>query len=192
MDILRINDSSMKLTLTAEDMIDYSLDIDIMSECREYSVEIIRHILRDAGKKCDFKSDGETFFVKLYISTKGECESFIKRIENNSSSTIGVTEITEETCFTLPTQSRGIFVYSFSEMIQLMQTCKRLQTAKYFGDSAAYRDDGRRIYYLIIEERSPLPEEHGGKLCTRNTAYYISEHCILICRDAVHSLGDLA
>lgn len=192
MDILKINDSSMMLTLTAEDMKNYSLDVSIMEECREYSVEMIKHILHDASEKCNFKSDGETFFVKLYVSTKGECEIFIKRIENKSSSTVGITEITEETLLPPSLQSHGVYIYSFSEMVQLTGACKRLQIAGYFGDSAAYSDNNIKVYYLIIEERSPLPEEHGGRLCARNTVYYINEHCNLICRDAVHSLGNLA
>ncbi len=191
MDILKISGDSLKVMLTAEDMMAYSLDCDTMAKDTRHSVNVLREILRDAGELCDFPSDGARFFVQLYASPKGECEIFVKRLDEVIVSALELKHEAGELYLTPAPANRGIFVYSFESMDPMMQTCKRLQTAKYFGDSAAYKDDCGRLYYLILEERSPLPEEHGGHLCPKNTAYYINEHCRLICRGAVRALGDL-
>ncbi|MBE6709319.1 MAG: adaptor protein MecA [Ruminococcaceae bacterium] len=192
MDILKISNDSLKLMLTEEDMIAYSLDCDNIENDKLRSVEVIREILRDAGKICGFVSDGEKFFVQLYASQRGECEIFVKRLDYPIISAIELHRDTEECLIPVPTANRGLFVYSFDDMSHMMHSCRGLKISNYLGGSAAYKDNGKRSYYLIIEERSPLPEEHGGHLCNKNTAYYINEHCKLICRDAVATLGDLA
>jgi len=192
MDILKINNDSLKVMLTTEDMETYSFNCETISVNKKRSLDTIREILRDAGKICDFPSDGAKFFVQLFASSKGECEIFVQRLNTPVLSAVELDRISEEICIFPVPQSQSLFVYSFGEMCPMIETCKRLQTAKYFGNSAAYKDDGGKVYYLLLEERSPLPEEHGGHLCPRNTAYYINEHCRLICRDAVRALGDLA
>ncbi len=189
MDILKISDNSLKLMLTAEDMNTYALNCDSIEHNRSYSVEKVRQILRDAGEICGFKSTGAKFFVQLYTSFNGECEIFVHRIENAQPD---YTWDTKEYSIVKQELSKGIYVYSFDDMTPLLETCLRLRTSGYSGDSNAYREYFGRMYYLVLTERSPLPEEQGGKLCTKNTAYYITEHCKLICHDAVDVLAGLA
>ena len=192
MDILRINENSIKLMLTAEDLMSYSLSYDIMLKDGENSVGLLKKILRDAGEVCDFRTADRKLFVRIYVSPSSECEIFVRRLEDIADSSAELQKIPSESATVTVPEYKSIFVYSFSEMTPLMQTCKSLRTANYVGDSAAYKDDGSCVFYLILEEKSPLPHEYGGKLCSKNTAYYISEHCSLICRGAVASLGSLA
>lgn len=176
MDILRINNNSLKLTLTAEDMADYSLDYKSIEKNKEQSIDTLRYLVKVAGDRCGFVSDGSKFYVQLYASAKGDCEIYIKRIN---------TENLQASNY------KSVCVYSFENMTQMLQACSRLMIAKYNGDSTAYKEYNGIHYFLILEERSPLPEEQGGKLCERNTAYYIFEHCKLICSSAVEMLGKL-
>lgn len=192
MDIIKINENSLKLILTAEDMSDFSLDIDSIAYNSLKSVSSIRDLLYRAARSCGFPTDFGKVSVQLYVSVKGGCEIFVKKLDTIVASALD-TRLDTDTHTQLPEKiSRGIYVYSFNELSAMIQACKRLQTAKYMGDSAAYCDKEKKIYYLIIDEKSPLPEEHGGHFCKKNTAYYINEHCRLICRSAVGFLGNLA
>ena len=84
MDILKIGDNSLKIMLTADDLITYSIDYDILNTKTEYSIKILKEILRDAGSKCGFTADSSKLFVQLYASSKGECEIFAKRISSST------------------------------------------------------------------------------------------------------------
>lgn len=168
----------MKVMLTAEDMMAYCLDCDTLEYDSDYSVDVLRQILHTASEECGFESCGSKFYVQLYASAKGECEIYVRRIDTERSMVTG-------------SSHRGICVYSFDSMTHMLQACSRLRTAGYTGISSAHKEDGGKLYYLLLEERSPLPEEHGGRLCERNTKYYIYEHCKLICDDAVSVLGRL-
>ncbi len=192
MEILKISDNSLKVMLNAEDMNAYSLDCDLIEYNRPYSVAVLREILRDAGDMCGLDSSGAKFFVQLYASATGECEIFARRIEESATAVPDYKWNVKEYSIIPAKSSRGIYVYSFDSMGPLLESCNRLCTAGYSGESNAYRDEGIIRFYLVLEERSPLPEEHGGKLCTKNTAYYINEHCKLICEGAVELLGRLA
>ncbi len=192
MDILKIGKDTLKLMLNEDDMIAYSLDFDNLENDRSHSLDVIRSILRDAGNKIGFNSEGEKFFVQLYVSGCGECEIFVKKLDTPVFSAIELRQNTEDYSTPGTQTNRGLFVYSFNDISHMIHSCKGLKTSNYIGGSAAYKDNGKQNYYLIIEERSPLPEEHGGRLCNKNTAYYINEHCRLICRDAVVTLGNLA
>lgn len=192
MDILKINDNSIKVMLSAEDMDKYALDCSTIEYDRAHSVSILREILRDAGDKCGFNSEGAKFFVQLYASVKGECEIYVRRLNEISSKYIPDYKWDTKELSVLPSVTQGgIFVYSFEAMTPMLQACSRLRTARYSGESNAYKDHNGFHYYLVLEERSPLPEEHGGRLCPKNTAYYINEHCKLICEGAVELLGRL-
>ena len=179
MDILKISDNTLKLILTPDDMATYTLDYSLMDYDKSGTAEILKEIVKSAGDKCGFTSEGSKFYVQLYASAKGECEIYVSRIDLENQ--VNTEKQRKNTC-----------IYSFDNMLSLLQSCNRLKTAKYCGESTAHKDMFQKKYYLIIEERSPLPEEHGGHLCKNSTDYYIIEHCKLICNDAVTSLGDLA
>lgn len=192
MDILKIGDDSLKVMLTADDLILYSLDYDILNSKTEYSMEVLKEIIRDAGEKCGFDSDLSKLFVQLYASSKGECEIYAKRISDSGTVTPDCNIRSAEYRIIPVIHDKGIFIYSFDEMENMIHTCNRLTYSKYKGDSTAYKDICGRTCFLLLEEKSPFPEEFGGQLCGKNVSYYIHEHCSLICSNAVSVLGNLA
>lgn len=191
MDILKISEDTLKVMLTAEDMNAYSLDYETIENDRTQSVFILREILREASDRCGFSSEGSKFYVQLYASFKGECEIFVRRLGDARMSQSDYKWDTKEYSLIPSVSHGGMYVYSFDAMTPMLQACSRLRTARYNGESNAYKEHGGRMYYLVLEERSPLPEEQGGRLCERNASYYIKEHCKLICEGAVELLGRL-
>lgn len=192
MDILKISDNSLKVMLSAEDMNSYCLSSDILENNKEYSVVILKEIIRYAGRKCGFITDTSKLFVQLYSSSKGDCEIFASRIDGSGVSFPDYKSSIKEYTFEQVVRNRGIFIYSFDGIIPITQVCNRLRTANYSSASSAYKELYGKTYYLILEERSPIPGEHGGHLCNKNISYYINEHCTLICDHAVEVLGSLA
>ena len=60
-------------------------------------------------------------------------------------------------------------------------------------DSAAFADQARRRYFLVLPAENPTVGEYLGSLCPRGTLPYIHEHCVpLGGPDAVRRLGELA
>lgn len=192
MDILRIGNDSMKLILSSDDMNAYSLSCDTISSNRSRAVAAVREILREAGKHCDFPFERSKISVQLYASPKGECEIYVRRLDTSPSASLEFKKSKCEIFISPLISERDVFVYAFKNLLTMMQACRCLLTAEYGGESSAYRDESTAAFYLIIEERSPFPAECGGRLCDRSTAYYINEHCRLICSGAVGTLGRLA
>ena len=192
MDILKISDNSLKVMLSAEDMNTYCLNNDTLEHNKAYSVDILKEIIRYAGRKCGFLTDTSKLFVQLYSSSKGDCEIFASRIDNSGVSIPDYKSNIKEYTINQAVHNRGIYIYSFDGIIPLTQVCNRLRTANYSGASSAYKELFGKTYYLVLEESSPLPGEYGGHLCGRNKTYYIKEHCSLICDNAVNVLGNLA
>lgn len=192
MDILKIGNDSMKLMLSYDEMCAYSLSCDTISNDKSRAVTAVREILRDAGKYSDFSFEKSKISVQLYASPKGECEIYVRRLTSSPSASLEYKKSKCEIFISPIISEHGVFVYTFKSLLPMMQACKCLITAKYNGESSAYRDESSAAFYLIIEERSPLLAEYGGKLCDRSTTYYINEHCRLICSGAVVTLGRLA
>jgi hypothetical protein len=89
---------------------------------------------------------------------------------------------------------RGRVIYAFERMEDLLGACLGLMKNGYCGDSAAYLDEVKRGYYLILDRESSVVSENLGSLCRSSLYYYINEHCRRLCkgRDAVTILGKLA
>jgi negative regulator of genetic competence, sporulation and motility len=80
MELIRIGDSKLKITLTSDDMTQYDLDCDTMdydnSETRKAFWDILDHAKQITG----FDAAGDRVFVQLYPSKKGGCEMYVTKL----------------------------------------------------------------------------------------------------------------
>ena len=74
----------------------------------------------------------------------------------------------------------------------MLCACLGLTRDGYGGESAAYCEEEKRRYYLILDHESHIASENLGTLCQSSVYYYINEHCRMLCADAVPTLGKLA
>lgn len=193
MELIVIDESRIKLMLTAEDMAAYRM-------AESGTKDVLKGIMRDACRKCGYGGAvmRGRIYVEMYPSKKGGCELFVTKLAESESrrervngsimktGNEGILAEYRKYIF------RGRVIYSFESMANLLCACLGLMKNGYGGESAAYCDEAKRIYYLILEHESHIASENLGTLCQSSVYYYINEHCRMLCSDAVVTLGKLA
>ncbi len=199
MELIVIDESRIKLMLTAEDMAAYRITVN-------GSREALRGIMADACRKCGYAGTAMRgrIYVEMYPSKKGGCELFVTRLAERERESKIETERENGTIMKTGNESilaeyrkyifRGRVIYAFEKMPDLLCACLGLMKSGYGGESAAYCDEEKRMYYLILEQESHIASENLGTLCRSSVYYYINEHCRRLCSggDAVATLGKLA
>ncbi len=187
MEMIKISQTELKVMMSPEDMRKYELECDNTADITPARRSALRSILREAHNKTGFSSCGEKLLVRMFPSRDGGCEMFVTRLSSKNG-----TDSERRTPVLPMPLPEDVFIYSFSELENLLCACKRLLEAGYRSDSAAYSDNGRRAWYLVIGVKSPLAEEMGGSLMRSGAMYYINEYCSLLCLSAVSELAQFA
>jgi len=203
MELIVINDSKLKVMLSADDMKIYDLD-DVSGK---HTKEAFRSLMREAKNRCGFNGLEGRVFVQLYRSGDGGGELFVTKLSkeergSDSDAEWGRAdhlyggEESDDTEYKRYYRDRTIksrhVIYRFDEMRYLLSVCAVLLTSGYKGESTAYAEVGDRVYYLSLDEETYAAGEHFGRLCPGSFYYYINEHCSRICTNAVSVLGKLA
>ena len=200
MELIRIGDSKLKITLTSDDMTLYDLDCDTMDYDNTETRKAFRDILDRAKHATGFDTAGDRVFVQLYPSKKGGCEMYVTKLglvcaerrdgERTRTSAARVTHPNHPSPAASPQSEIGeererLGAYRFEGMEPLLAVCRRLAARGYTAHSSAYRDERAR-YYLLLCERAgafgtPSGEyafitEFGIPENARTVRLYISEH----------------
>lgn len=212
MELIVINESQIKLTLTPADLDRYPPDAE--------EGALFRAILRDACRMGEreggtapipagFADRGGKLFVQMYPSRRGGCELFVTRLPPARASLDGdgipdrsaagenaLGTDTRSRRYPSPSVSERRAVYRFGELALLLRCCSalsRTMAGDGLEESAAFADRDRRSYYLVLPGEVPFVSEYLGALCPGGTFSYIHEHCDPICGgNAVRTLGELA
>ena len=183
MELIVINPSKLKITLSPPDMVKYALEGEGMEEVTPRTREAFRHIFRDARAESGFETEGFPLFIQLYASKGGGCEIFVTRLEgeSNPGSAVGgegteageslledslspgehrllqkltAGEVTPMALDANQTAARDA-LYAFEELPSLLAACRRLMAGGYRGRSAAYivEDPRRTVWYLSLQEK---------------------------------------
>lgn len=80
MEWIVINESKLKIMLSAPDMRHYELSTERMDAADEDTRRAFRHIFDDARAEIGFDTTGERLFVQLYTSKEGGCEIFVTKL----------------------------------------------------------------------------------------------------------------
>ena len=215
MELIRIGDSKLKITLTSDDMTQYDLDCDTMDYDNTETRKAFRDILDRAKHATGFDAAGDRVFVQLYPSKKGGCEMYVTKLglvcaerregeRTTRTSAARVTHTNHPTTAVSPQSESGeererLGAYRFEGLEPLLSVCRQLVARGYAAHSSAYRDEKAR-YYLLLCERAgafgtPVGEyafitEFGTPENARTVRLYISEHGSVICEgNAVATLS---
>ena len=198
MELIRISDSKLKITLSVADMERYALCSDSMDYDNTETRRAFWEILDEAKHKTGFDAAKERVFVQVYPSRGGGCEMYVTKVGT----------LSENAAEKPPTRRRPrVGIYRFSSMQDLLSACATLAGLGYAEESAAYAEREAERYYLILHEHLRAPvgsdgtrlseygflEEYGERLTGCVSFAYIKEHAEPIeIKDAVARLSQLA
>lgn len=190
MEIFKINEDTLKIVASCYDACENGTVED------DFDSTVLEGDLFERAIAAVRRFDSEFLEHRLvfhvFYSPKGELEMFVQRMECLSMSLVNTNRGKASAEVGIKGHGPSGAVYAFREISPMLQSCFRLIIAGYRGESKAYSDNGIKRYFLVLEESSPLPEEYGATVCKGEAAFYIMEHCRLICTDAVSILGALA
>ena len=171
MDLLRISDSKLKVTLTEGDMEKYRLDGESMDYDTTETRSAFWQILDTAKRETGFDAGGGRLFVQVYPSRGGGCEMYVTLLTEDTD-----TADEEEP---LPLSVRSI--YAFATLSDLITACQKLCDLGYTGESAVFA--GEEGYSLVISERwesglgeYAFLEEYGTRRSGGIRLSYLKEH----------------
>ncbi len=180
MELLRIGESKLKVTLSSEDMERYSLDGDSMDYDNTETRSAVWQILDEAKHKTGFDAGGEKIFVQVYPARGGGCEMYVTKLEAEQKDMAPVSLV------------RGVkSIYRFATLNLLIDVCRRLLLTGYCEESAAYSEGGN--YYLVIREKLhnsiltsnaiseyAFPEEYGTRRSGGVRLAFLREHGVCL------------
>lgn len=176
MELLRIGEKKLKVTLSDEDMEKYRLDGETIDYDTTETRSAFWQILNEAKRQTGFDAGGAKLFVQVYASRTGGCEMFVTLMEEESGYCGRHLEV------------RGReSVYRLDTLALLLAVCRKLRELDYREKSAVYTEGG--AYYLVIRERlessimSPKAlgefsfiEEYGTRLSGASRVAQLREH----------------
>ena len=197
MEILKINDSKIKIMLSAADMQNYKLTSDDVDYNDNTTRQKIFRILDYVKKKFGFDHEGDKLLIQFYPSKDGGAELFVTKL--------GLLSVGEKRTIarservTMLNARRAIYGFaSFGDLLLAAKAMNRIGDIKHselflFENGTYYleimeRGEGRgefiREYASLLEFASPVPRERHP---------YITEHSECLTEgNAIEVLSSLA
>ena len=177
MELIRISDKKIKISLTSAELDGYELTAETINGGDQRSKKAFRELFVQAREVADFDTDGKKVFVQIFRAEGGGCEIFVSLITGE--------KVTQS--------KKREAAFAFSDIKELLYTCKALSRMGYEGDSRAYKSESG--YSLILlnptEEQCAYVTEWGQRIAVPSDAY-VSEHYLTIrVGDAVAVLSEL-
>ncbi len=191
MELIQISESKLKIMLSENDMVKYSLDAIDSDYSRDGTRRALRSMLDSVKEMSGFDTCGERIFVQMYPSRGGGCEVFVTKLggEKGDLTTVGIPTQTDVR------KAPGACAYGFDSFGGMLAVCRYLYNcrADCRGEGKAFRDE-RGSYYLSLPDHCTFAhsEEFSKRISPSRLDAYIAEHgrC-LIERGAVEILGKL-
>lgn len=209
MELILVNDSKIKIMLTASDMNRFEISPDILEKNDDQIRSAFRDILNEARDRTGFDTAGDRLYIQYYPSKEGGCELFVTKLGSSASGggqlpvfhtpkAVGLAELIPETD---TGGNRRICAYAFPSITVLLSVCRRLAGIPHAGESAAWKGDEGNVYlflYGINPPRGGLSDpysfltEYGSAQNADSLLLYIQEHGKPICEhDAIETLASL-
>ncbi len=190
MELIKISESKLKVTLSADDMAHYDLSCETIDYENTETRRAFWDILDIAKHRTGFDAARDKVYIQVYPCRTGGCELYVTKLQNEACSE-GL--LTDEP----PEQEIPVVLYRTQTFASLASLCARLSDAGYTAESAAYTLEDNCYLALVLhdgeKERYPFLAEFAARERGIFIAAYIREHARAICQaDAVHTLARLA
>lgn len=180
MELIRISDEKIKISLSKAELDAYDLSISDINCKKAQAHPAFRELFVEAKEQTGFDVDGKKVFVQIFRAKNGGCEIFVSKVTTKSKNA--------------PRKAQKyIEAHCFDNLDALIYTCRALAGLGYSEKSSAYF--GEDEYYLWLDTKNELalayPCEYDGVLVGLSTIY-VSEHFSVIREnDAVDILSKL-
>ena len=187
MELIRIGEEKLKLTLSPEDMGRFGLDAEYLDWSDTGTRRAMWSILDEAKRRCGFDAARDKVLVRVFPSLAGGCEIFVTCVGGRSAGCGN--DFSLKVLDGAPREEDS--VYSFDGISELLDCCRALARSGFCGNSRAFScDDGRAL--LVLSEQCATAQEFGEKQKDGRAEIYIGEHTSPICeKDAVKVLSAL-
>lgn len=188
MEWIRISANKLKLMLTADDVRRYALATETQQGEKAPDKSAFRAILTDVRGICGFDATEDKVYIQMYPSKEGGCELFVTKT--------GLLTVKESTAF-LPVKHRAEpAAFLFENTDDLLHVCRVLYARHYRGKSAAWQDEGGRLWLFLTGHGEPTSLDFIGEFGKRRPAAdilpFLPEHGRAICREqAIETLAAL-
>lgn len=199
MELIRISERKLKITLTPSDMCQFHLNPEHLEKGSIQMRQAFRLLFAEIRKQIDFDTDDRHISVQYFPSREGGCEMFISHPSTDEERAVDTERLLATGGKSAPAmlpakQNCGKYrkecAYAFSSVEHLLQACLRLQKAGYIGESTLWKDE-RGIYYLLLEAFSASPfhtpekiaflSEYGSTEFAGTLRTFLKEHGTLLC-----------
>ena len=211
MELIVISESKLKIMLTSEDLMEYSLDCNSLDYENTETRRAFWSILDEAKHRTGFDAASEKVFVQVYPSKKGGCEMYVTKLGVFSSNRRSEEDIYGEnirikedgkgaSMKKCVQNDRGLLseqitheqnfgaAYRFHKIEDMLSACRGLSSRAFSGKSSAYKC--AENYYLLlknIKKQYPFDDvgdfikEYGEYVDADSLGIYIGEHGYCIC-----------
>lgn len=186
MDITYINNRSVKISLTCEDLSERGLSADTLNYSGVHAKHFLWELLDRAHDETGFDAENARLLVRVFPSPDGGCELFVTKRQDSLP------------VQTEPDGDRLIVVPENDDILHCL--CKRMKTEGFRGSSSLFCDEKDRLI-LVFGKRRRLPSYISMGAASREKTFdfageygtvfaasperlaYLEEHCRLLCAE---------
>ena len=170
MELIKISQSALKVTLSREDMELYDIEFDMLDYKNSETKRVIWSILDEAKRSLGFEVTRDSLYIQAFRSKCGGCELFVSK------------ETRTEPC---------ISIFKFSSSESLIKGCARIENCGYTSSSRVYLGEENDFYlelhakddeYIYLDELAVRLRYNQG---------FLDEHTRLLCDNAVKTMAML-
>ncbi|MBQ4151063.1 MAG: adaptor protein MecA [Clostridia bacterium] len=170
MELLKISENALKVSLSREDMEFYDIEFDALDYSNTETRRVIWSILDEAKRTLGFEAVRDKLYIKAFRSRCGGCELFVTRDEKE--------------------QIECAALFRFSDVDLLARACARLKNCLFSGESRLFLGDDEKFYLYLSGEGGFMflcEVAQKVKLCEE----FLAEHARLLFDGAVEKMAVL-
>lgn len=170
MELVKISQSALKVTLSREDMEIYDIEFDMLDYKNSETKRVIWSILDEAKRSLGFEVARDSLYIQAFRSKCGGCELFVSK------------EAREKPVITL---------FKFASSESLINGCARIENCGYTDSSKVYLGEENEYYLELYAKEDDYIYLDEIAVRLRYNQGFLSEHTRLLCEDAVKTMAML-
>lgn len=179
MELIKISNEKLKITLSPEDMEEYGIDCDAADYGRTETRRAFWHLLDEVKHRTGFDSASDRVYIQLYPSRDGGCEMFVTKLADRAE------KASSEPC------PATRYAYLFPDVASVTGACRALSARRGQLRASAYSAEDGSLLLLLDGEPPAFLSEFGRAIDAHTAVLGIPEHFTLLTDNAIGELAAL-